>query len=105
MIERLDEAIDLLFHVRVHQALEIAHERLGAAVELLVEALDEVLLVDAGADPLAVGAAQRDLPMGRAVLLPLDGVDQIALAGPTQVQVVGNRAALNRCGQARWSSK
>ena len=57
-VERLDEAIDLLLHVGVHQALEIADERLGAAVELLVEALDELLLEDAGAVPLAVGAAQ-----------------------------------------------
>src|SRR5207237_1398962 len=47
VIERADEAIDLLFHVRVHQALEIADERLGAAIELLVEALDKLLLEDA----------------------------------------------------------
>ena len=48
-LERGDEALDLLLHVGVHQALEVADERLGAAVELLVEALDELLLEDAGA--------------------------------------------------------
>src|SRR4051794_13095953 len=86
--ERRDEAVDLLFHVGVHQALEIADERLGAAVELLVEALDELLLEDAGAVPLAVGAAQRDLPVRRAGLVPLGGVDQVRRAGSADVKVV-----------------
>src|SRR4051794_3427377 len=75
-LECVDEAIDLVLHVRVHEALEITHERLGAAIELLVEALDELLLEDAAAVPLAVGAAQRDLPVRRTGLVPLDGVDQ-----------------------------
>ena len=65
----------------VHQALEVADERLGAAVELLVEALDDVLLEDAGAAPLAVRAAQRDLPVRGAGLLPLDRVDEVGAAG------------------------
>src|SRR6188508_1530286 len=72
-VERGDEALDLILHVGVHHPLEVAHESLGAAVEHLVEALDDGLLEDAGAAPLAVGAAQRDLPMGRAGLVPLDG--------------------------------
>src|SRR5689334_3816030 len=88
VIERLDEAVDLLLHVRVHQSLEIAHERLRAAVELLVEALDELLLEDPGAVPLAVGAAQADLPVHRAGLVPLGGVDEVGLAGRAHVQVL-----------------
>src|SRR4051794_12161501 len=88
VIERLDEAIDLLLHVGVHQSLEIAHERLGAAIELLVEALDELLLEDAAAAPLAVGAAQADLPVHRARLVPLRGVDEVGLAGRADVQVL-----------------
>ena len=79
-VERGDEALDLILHVGVHHPLEVADERLGTAVEDLVEALDDGLLEDAGAGPLAVGAAQRDLPMGRAGLVPLDGVDQVRAA-------------------------
>ena len=111
VVERVDEALDLVLHVRRHEALEVADEGLGAAVELLVEALDGVLLVDAGAGPLAVGAAQRDLPVRRAGLVPLDGVDQLGVARAADVQVavlgrsggvgVGRAAA----GRSTWSSK
>src|SRR5439155_7251334 len=59
----------------------------GAAVELLVEALDDRLIVDAGPGPLAVGAAQRYRPVGRAVLLPLHRVDEVGAAAAAQVQV------------------
>src|SRR3954454_11058888 len=88
VLECVDEAIDLVLHVRVHEALEIAHERLGAAVELLVEALDEVLLVDPGARPFAVREAERDLPMGRAVLLPLDRIDELGAAASAQMEIL-----------------
>ena len=54
----LDEALDLLLHVGLREALEVADERLGAAVELLVEAVDRLLVVEADRAPLAVGAAQ-----------------------------------------------
>ena len=87
-VERGDEALDLILHVGVHHPLEVADESLGAAVEHLVEALDDGLLEDAGAAPLAVGAAQRDLPMGRAGLVPLDWVDQVRAAAPAHVQVL-----------------
>ena len=87
-VERGDEALDLILHVGVHHPLEVADERLGAAVEHLVEPLDDGLLEDAGAGPLAVGAAQRDLPMGRAGLVPLDGVDQVRATGAAEMKVV-----------------
>src|SRR3954452_3889393 len=76
LVERGGEALDLVLHVGVRQALEVADQGLGPAVELLVEALDELLLEDAGARPLAVGAAQADLPVRRPGLLPLGGVDE-----------------------------
>ena len=75
-----------ILHVGVHHALEVADERLGAAVELLVEAVDDLLLEDAGAGPLAVGAAQRDLPVGRAGLVPVDGLDELGAAAAADVR-------------------
>ena len=61
-MERGDEALDLLLHVRPGEQAEVVEQLLGAAVELLVEAVDELLGVDAAAVPLAVGAAQLDAP-------------------------------------------
>ena len=44
--------------------VEVVEHRLGAAVERLVEAVDDLLAVDAAAVPLALGAAQVDVPAG-----------------------------------------
>ena len=63
---------------------EVAHERLGAAVELLVEAFD-ASCSKTPSRPLAVGAAQGDLPVPRAGLLPSRG-----RRGPTRSR--GRRA-------------
>ena len=49
--------------------------------------LDDPLLVDAGPAPLAVGAAQDDLPVRGAGLLPLDGVDELGGAAAADVEV------------------
>src|SRR3954453_13470583 len=38
-LERRGEALDLVLHVGAREALEVADERLGAVVELLVEAV------------------------------------------------------------------
>src|SRR3954451_9764855 len=46
-IELAAEALDLLLHVGLREALEVADEPLRAAVALLVEAVDAVLVVDA----------------------------------------------------------
>src|SRR3954471_19520007 len=86
-LEGLHETIDLLFHVGSHETAQVADERLRPAVELLVELLDDDLLEDAGADRLAVGAAQRDLPMGRASLFPLQRVDEVGLTRSADVEV------------------
>ena len=99
--ERGDEALDLVLHVRLRQALEVADERLGAAVELLVEALDGVLVEDAELVPLAVGAAQEHLPVRRGGLLPLDRVDEVAVALGADVQVARSaRRRRQRLGAA-----
>ena len=79
-LEGVDETLDLVLHIGLHHALEVAHQGLGATVELLVEALDAVLLEDAGAGPLAVRAAQLDLPVRLADLFPVDRVDELGRA-------------------------
>src|SRR4051812_29119339 len=88
-LEGGDEPVDLVLHVGLHQVLEVAHERLGAAIELLVEALDDVLLEHAGPAPLAVRAAEGDLPVLGARLLPVHRVHELGLARATHVQVLG----------------
>src|SRR4051812_22885833 len=88
-LEGGDEALDLVLHVGLHQVLEVAHERLGAAVELLVEALDDVLLEDADPVPLAVRAAEGDLPVGVTGLFPVHRVDELGVARAAHVQILG----------------
>src|SRR4051812_48140021 len=98
-LEGGDEALDLVLHVGLHQVLEVAHQRLGAAVELLVEALEDVLLEHAGPRPLAVRAAEGDLPVGVTRLRPVHWVDELGLARVTHVQILGRlgrRAGLVR---------
>ena len=99
--QRAREALDLLLHVGPGQALEVAHERLGAAVELLVEAVDRVLVVEADRVPLAVGAAELDLPVRRRGLLPLDGIDEGLVALGAEVEVERLAARRGRRAPAR----
>src|SRR5262249_1731108 len=93
------EALDLVLHVGVHEPLEVTHERLGAAVELLLEAIDELLLEDPAADPGAVGAAERHLPVLGAGLGPLHGVHQVRRAARADVEPldpIAGRSGLRR---------
>src|SRR5687767_10110068 len=62
-VERGDEAVDLVAHVRVHELLEVADHLLGSLVQALVEVVHEVLREDAGGVPLAVRAPQRYAPV------------------------------------------
>src|SRR4051794_1584999 len=78
--ERGGEALDLVLHVGARQPLEVADERLGAQVELLVEAVDGLLVVETDRVPLAVRAAELDLPVRRGGLLPLDRVHEALVA-------------------------
>src|SRR3954452_1712245 len=85
-MESADEAVDLLCHVRAHQPLVVAGQRVRTAVELLVEALDGVLGEDTLAEYVAVRAMEENAPVLRAGLFPLDGVDQLAATVEANVQ-------------------
>src|SRR4051794_21600848 len=89
-VQRGREAVELLLHVGVREALEVADQRLGAGVELLLEALDELLLEHAAAVPLAVGAAQPHLPVLEPRLLPLEREHARAGAARADVQAVAD---------------
>ena len=78
--ERRDEPLDLLFHVRAGEQLEVVEHRLHAVVERLVEAVDQRLVVDAAAAPLALGAAERDAPLALSGGRPIEGIDEVAPA-------------------------
>ena len=72
-----DEPLDLLFHVRPRQQAKVVEQLLGATVELLVEAVDERLAVDAATDPRAVGAVEVDAPALAIRRRPVDRVDEL----------------------------
>src|SRR3712207_5572554 len=61
------------------------------SVERLVEALDVVVMEDVGVLPVAVRAAQLDLPVVGADLLPGDGMDELGGAARAAVEVLPRR--------------
>ncbi len=87
-VQRGGEAVGLGLHVRLHQAAEVLDERLGAEVELLVEAVDGGLVVRADLRPLAVRATQLDCPVRRGGFLPVDRVHEVAVALGADVELV-----------------
>ena len=99
------EAVDLVLHVGADQDVEIVEHRLGAAVERLVQAVDDLLAVAAAAVPLAFGAAEGDMPLALARRRPVGGVDEVRVAGGADVQVVvASRAWRSRGGSRRcWA--
>ena len=72
-----DEALDLLFHVRPRQQAKVVEQLLRAAVELVVEAIDERLAEDPPTGPRAVGAVEVDAPVLALRGLPVDRVDEL----------------------------
>ena len=64
----------------MRELLDVLDQRVGALVEQRVEALDVGLAVDAGRFPLAFGAAQLELPPARGQLVPVQWIDQLAVA-------------------------
>ena len=64
-----------------------------AAVELVVEPLHGRLLEDALAAGLALGAAQHDAPVARALLGPVQRIDELAGAVEADVQLVRRAGA------------
>src|SRR5947208_3369795 len=99
-LEGAREAVDLLGHVGRDHALVVAAELLGARLELVVEAVALVLGEDVGLAPLALGAAERDVPALRARLLPLHRVDEGRGAVDADVELAlgvgGRRSRLGR---------
>src|SRR5262245_3430272 len=74
------EALDLLLHVGANQDVEIVEHRLRAAVERLVQAVDDLLLIAAAAVPLALRAAEGDVPLALTRRRPIGGVDEVRVA-------------------------
>src|SRR3954470_10354931 len=83
-----DEALDLVFHVRANEHVQIVEHRLGAELERLVEAIARVLAVAAAAVPLALRAAQRHVPVPVARRRPVRRVDEVRVAGRADVEIV-----------------
>src|ERR1700741_2096982 len=106
-VQGADEALDLLRHVRAHEALVVAGERVRAAGQLLVEALDRVLGEHAVAVGVAVRAVEQHAPVLRARLLPLNGVDELRLARVAGVELLVRLAggAARRGRRARRSPR
>ena len=61
-----------------------------AAVQLLVELLDDRLLEDSLAPRLALGATQHDSPVPRAFLDPVQRICELAGAVEADVQRIGS---------------
>ena len=101
-VERADEELDFVGHVRVRHASEVAQQRARAAVELVVEPLDGRLLEDALAPRLALGAAQHDPPVPGALLAPVERIDELAGAVKADVQLI-RRSRRRRRLPSRWT--
>ncbi len=65
-------------------------QRRGAALERQVVVVDDLVLDDDRALRLAVRAAQRHAPVARAGLVPVDRLDELAVAEPAQREVGGD---------------
>src|SRR4029079_4346403 len=88
-VECADEGLDVGLHVLPGEGVERLDEHVRPAVQHLVEALDLVLRVHGAVAPLAVRAAQLELPAVAVGLAPVDRVDQVALAGRAALEAGG----------------
>src|SRR5207302_259677 len=77
-VERANEELGFLAHVRVRHATEIAKQGTGCAIELVVEHLDGGLLEDSLAPGLALGTAEHDSPVAEAFLGPVERIDELS---------------------------
>ena len=94
------EAVSFGLHVRLHEAAEVLDEGVGAEVQVLVEAVDGGLVVRADLAPLAVRAAELDLPVRRGGLFPVGRVDEVLVALRADAEVDDRRGRRHR-GLAR----
>ncbi len=72
-LERGDEALDVLGHIRVAQPLEIGQHRAHTIVQALLELIDFTATEQAIARPPAVGAFELQFPLVGAASLQLTG--------------------------------
>jgi hypothetical protein len=84
--------------------LQVAEQRTGGAVELLVELLYGCLLEHAFAAGLAFGAAQDDSPVPRSFLDPIQRVHEIPGAVEADVQGIGDTGVIRGSGSRRSAS-
>src|SRR5215211_43083 len=99
--QRVDESLDLILHVRAGQAGQILNEHVGAAVELDVEPVDDLLGVDAVVAPFAVGAPKFHGPVALVRGSPLERIHEIRPAGLADVQFACARRGLRPPGRER----
>src|SRR5215218_7282142 len=100
-VQRVDESLDLILHVRASQAGQILDEHVGAAVELDVEPVDDLLGVAAVVAPFAVGAPKCHGPVALVRGSPLERIHEIRPAGLADVQFACARRGLRPPGRER----
>src|SRR6478609_346100 len=79
-LERGAEAVDRLVHVLAGDAVELLDQAVGGVVQHVVEPFDLVRVERIRVAPLAVGAAQGQLPAHLLDLVPLGGMHALAAA-------------------------
>src|SRR5207244_3844532 len=88
-VERADEELDFLGHVRVGHPAQVAEQGGRAAVQLVVEAFDGGLVEDALPPGLALRATEHDAPVAGTLLGPVQRVHELPGAVEADVQLVG----------------
>src|SRR5215210_3031550 len=86
-LKRRHEARDLILHVRADEEVQVLEDRLGPLVERIVETIDDVLAVPSAAVPLALGTAERDIPVPLPGGRPVGGIDEVGVAGGADVEI------------------
>jgi len=89
-----DEAIHVLSHVRASETAEVGCELFHAAVQFLVELIEDVLVEDAAAGPVAVRAVEVDVPLVGALLFPVGRVDELRVAVESDVKALSGSGGL-----------
>ena len=90
-MDRGDEALDVLGHVRLAEAMEVGDHRAEPLVEGVLETLDLAAVIDAALSPRAVGALERELPARLGVLAPGDRLHEIRAALRADVELADLR--------------
>jgi hypothetical protein len=92
--QRHGESICLVLHVRPGEGAEVLDQLLTASIEFLVEFVDLGLGVGIAAPPLTLGAAELDVPVPVALLVPVGGLNQDRIAAGAGVHALGGLGAV-----------